>query len=78
MITTIDYEKCTHCKICYEVCPTDCFGLMGRMVFISYPRDCMSCMLCEMDCPEDCIFVSPWRAREPIKPYPVIADGAAS
>lgn len=69
MLTAIEYGKCNHCKICFDICPMGCFKLMGRMVYIAYPRDCMSCMLCEMDCPRDCIEISAWRARTAVLPY---------
>lgn len=76
-VETIDYEKCSDCGICYDICPMDVYGLMHAFrqadakprVYIKYPEDCMCCYLCELDCPDDAIYVSPYRSFEVTLPY---------
>ncbi len=72
-IKSIDYERCNHCAICYNICPMDVFGKEDReakgYIFVKYPNDCMSCYLCEMDCPEDAIYVSPERPEPAVLPW---------
>ncbi len=68
-IQKIDYDLCTDCDICYEICPMDVFRKVGPKIYISYDEDCMCCYLCELDCPADCIYVSPERSREPVHTF---------
>ena len=69
MIERIDYDKCTNCDICYDICPMDCFGKIGNLVYIAYPHDCMCCYLCELHCCDDALYVSPERGRPIPLPY---------
>ena len=52
MATIINKEKCINCKICYDRCPEESFGLddEGR-VYVQYPEECWLCGVCQMDCP---------------------------
>ena len=69
MIRPIDYRTCTHCSICFDICPMDCFAMREKQVVLAYPKDCMSCFLCEIQCPEGSIDVSADRARAVPLPY---------
>jgi NAD-dependent dihydropyrimidine dehydrogenase PreA subunit len=57
MATTIkiDYALCEGCKMCYEVCPTDVFGLddANRLPTVDYPEECWYCGACILDCPAE-------------------------
>ncbi len=68
-IQKIDREKCALCGLCFQICPLDVFGKIGRFVFIAHPEDCMTCFLCELECPEGAILVGPERGMEKILPY---------
>ncbi len=69
VVESIDYEKCTDCGICMNVCPLDVFRQLGKTYYIAYRDDCMTCFLCEIYCPEQCIYVGPDRARPVPPPY---------
>ena len=64
-IRKIDYDLCTECGICAEICPMDVLRIdeETNKPFIAYLRDCQSCFLCEMDCPAEAIYVTPERER---------------
>ncbi|MFC1902624.1 ferredoxin family protein [Chloroflexota bacterium] len=68
-IEYIDRSKCNNCGVCYEICPMDVFGKMGKLVYIAYHKDCMTCHLCEYDCSPDAIYVSARRAEEEPAPF---------
>jgi NAD-dependent dihydropyrimidine dehydrogenase PreA subunit len=57
---TIDEMKCSGCKRCREICPTDVFaiGENGR-AFVAHGADCHVCFLCVDDCPERAISLDP-------------------
>ena len=61
MIKHIDYDKCTNCGSCAEVCPMDVFRMDdgSNRAFIKYLRDCQSCFICERICPEGAIYCMP-------------------
>lgn len=63
-IKEIDYEVCTNCERCYEICPLDVYRKVGNVAYVAYPEDCMACYLCVLDCPVDAITVTPERSRE--------------
>jgi len=65
-IERIDYEKCINCHRCYDICPMDVFGLLGEIVFLSYPADCARCFLCKRVCPANAITIN----ALPVVPLP--------
>ncbi len=70
MIEWINYDKCTHCEICFLVCPMDVFKKAGKVTYIDHSEDCMTCFLCEIDCPvPGAIYVGPYRAQPIVLPY---------
>ena len=69
VVERIDYEACSDCGRCMDVCPMDVYRRVGRTYYIAHKKDCMTCFLCEIDCPKDAIFVGPERAREVVMPY---------
>ena len=61
----IDYDKCTGCRQCIDVCAEDVFfGSIAReeeKPVVTYPEACFHCYLCQRECPEDAI-----RIRTPL------------
>lgn len=69
-IQAIVRERCIDCGICYQICPMDVFGRIGKLVYVAYPEDCMCCFLCEIDCPkEGAIRIDGRRSRHIPFPY---------
>ena len=70
-IEKIDYENCTGCKTCFDVCPLDVirFDEEKKQPYIAYPEDCICCTACESYCPHNCITVVPDKVRHVPAPY---------
>ncbi|MBP1729787.1 MAG: putative iron-sulfur cluster binding protein [Deltaproteobacteria bacterium] len=64
-IRRIDYDLCTGCGRCVDLCPMDVMRLdpSVKKPVIKYLRDCMSCFACEEECPENAIYVTPDREK---------------
>ncbi|MFX0114576.1 MAG: ferredoxin family protein [Candidatus Hodarchaeota archaeon] len=54
MPTKIDFDKCTSCFTCVEVCPEDVYDENDQPI-IARPEDCTDCMTCVEECPEGAI-----------------------
>ncbi|MBN2179918.1 MAG: nitroreductase family protein [Deltaproteobacteria bacterium] len=56
-----EIEKCTHCRACYESCPTSCiqWDEVNKIPYATGYGDielaCLSCNNCEAVCPAQCI-----------------------
>ena len=50
----VDYEHCTGCTRCYEMCPMDIFGWDKdkKQPTCDYPEECTLFCVCEIVCPE--------------------------
>ena len=49
-------EGCIGCKLCWEVCPVDCFAPTDRHTYaLVNPDLCEGCMACVVQCPTDTI-----------------------
>jgi NAD-dependent dihydropyrimidine dehydrogenase PreA subunit len=59
MISVIDYDKCSGCEICVDVCNMDVLRMNTEInkAFIAYREDCMTCYECMQSCPEEAITV---------------------
>ena len=68
-IERIDYEKCTRCGNCIDVCPMDVLRPLGKVPHISYREDCMTCHLCAIYCKPKAIVIGPDRAVPVPLPY---------
>jgi MinD superfamily P-loop ATPase len=54
LIPEVDYEKCTFCGRCAEVCVWHAIAVVGKRVLI-FPELCHGCGSCTLNCPEDAI-----------------------
>lgn len=70
-VRKIDYQLCTGCGQCIDLCPLDVFRFDEEIQkpFIKYLQDCMSCFRCELECPAKAIYVTPDRERRMPRPW---------
>ena len=56
-IASIDYDKCTDCMECFEVCPTNAITANPEMKVVAEVIDekCIGCTICAKNCPTECI-----------------------
>jgi NAD-dependent dihydropyrimidine dehydrogenase PreA subunit len=53
---TVAEDGCIGCKICWEVCPVECFVRTDRHTYVLVNPDlCEGCMACVIQCPTDTI-----------------------
>jgi len=59
MTAEFDYEKCTECKICFELCPLDIIAWCEEdyKPYMKYPAECQLCFICQVECPAKAIKV---------------------
>jgi NAD-dependent dihydropyrimidine dehydrogenase PreA subunit len=53
----IDYDKCTGCGMCLEVCPHNVFKIENKKANAFRKEYCMECGACGMNCPAGAIDV---------------------
>jgi MinD superfamily P-loop ATPase len=54
MIPEVDFDKCTYCGRCAEVCQYNAIAVVGEKVLI-FPELCHGCGSCTLNCPEKAI-----------------------
>jgi MinD superfamily P-loop ATPase len=54
LIPEVDYERCTFCGRCAEVCVWHAIAVVGQKVLI-FPELCHGCGSCTLNCPEEAI-----------------------
>ena len=54
----LDYQRCTGCRKCVEVCPHAVFEVKGNNADIIDLDACMECGACAMNCPEEALSVN--------------------
>ena len=64
MPPVIDYEKCTGCGICADLCAEDVFfgsagsgQIEGKEPVVTHPELCYHCYLCVKECPSEAIWL---------------------
>ena len=55
LIPEVDYDKCTYCGRCAEVCVWHAIAVVGEKVLI-FPELCHGCGSCTLNCPEGAIY----------------------
>ena len=57
MPPVINEDKCIHCGLCIEICPSDVFfgSKKGEIPNITYPDECWHSEACALHCPKDAI-----------------------
>ena len=53
----IDDKACRGCKLCQDVCPTDCFAFNNETQKMAVARvaSCIACLSCDYICPSEAI-----------------------
>ena len=54
---TIDEKACRGCRLCLEVCPTECFSFDGetKKANVAIVETCIGCLSCAYLCPSGAI-----------------------
>ncbi len=55
LIPEVDYDRCTYCGRCAEVCVWHAIAVVGEKVLI-FPELCHGCGSCTLNCPEGAIY----------------------
>jgi MinD superfamily P-loop ATPase len=54
LIPEVDFDRCTYCRRCAEVCVWHAIAVVGRRVLV-FPELCHGCGSCTLNCPERAI-----------------------
>lgn len=55
----VDFDRCTHCMICWLECPDSCFAVKGQRLQGLDLDFCKGCGICKDVCPVHCIEMVP-------------------
>jgi NAD-dependent dihydropyrimidine dehydrogenase PreA subunit len=58
MYPVIDKQKCTACRNCVEICPSEVYEIEGGQAVPVRPEDCIECWACVNQCPEEAVHLS--------------------
>jgi len=77
MFELVIRDRCTGCKRCVQVCPTNVLELgPDNVPFAARLEQCQTCFMCELYCPSDAVYVGPERdARQPVNEAELVASG---
>jgi MinD superfamily P-loop ATPase len=59
LIPEVDFDRCTYCGRCAEVCVWHAIAVVGHKVLI-FPELCHGCGSCTLNCPENAIYEVPY------------------
>ena len=51
----VDFDKCTGCGECVNICPTETYELIDGKAHATKIDDCVQCCACVSACPEGAI-----------------------
>ncbi|MBI4219686.1 MAG: 4Fe-4S binding protein [Chloroflexi bacterium] len=51
----IDFSRCTHCMICWVMCPDTCYTVHDKLLTGVDLDHCKGCGICVSECPRKCI-----------------------
>ena len=60
-----DMEKCTHCDVCYQVCPDSAISHNSDGSYVADEALCKGCGVCAEQCATGTITLSPVAVRPP-------------
>ncbi|MBN2546227.1 MAG: 4Fe-4S binding protein [Spirochaetes bacterium] len=46
----VDMDKCTGCRVCFNVCPQDVIKMENKKAYIENYVNCMECGACALNC----------------------------
>jgi MinD superfamily P-loop ATPase len=55
LIPEVDFDRCTYCGRCAEVCVWHAIAVVGHKVLV-FPELCHGCGSCSLNCPEEAIY----------------------
>jgi formate hydrogenlyase subunit 6/NADH:ubiquinone oxidoreductase subunit I len=58
-LPSLDETRCTGCRDCVAICPTDCLDMAADLPWLPRPADCISCNLCVLICPAEALSLVP-------------------
>ena len=56
MIAKVDFDKCTGCSACVDICPVNAIKIENSKAMIN--EECVGCRACEAQCPTGAITIS--------------------
>ncbi len=57
MFPEINYDLCTSCKVCIDICPYEVFGDIDNKASVVNPENCIECGECIRNCDSKAIIL---------------------
>ena len=55
MAPKINYDICSFCGECVDICPLDVLVMTEEGPLVNYPKECWHCGSCRINCPNEAI-----------------------